>query len=54
MLNSFPNPDYKDIEEIDDISPLEAIELCMSCFFSKSGGSDWDMMDNLISIKAFE
>lgn len=27
MINSFPNPDYEDLESYKDLKPIEAIEI---------------------------
>lgn len=51
---SFPNPDHPNIEEIESVDPLEFIEMCLSCFCGKTGESDFEVMDNLIFMKAIE
>lgn len=33
---------------------MEAIDLCLNCFNLKNSGSDYEVMDNLIFLKAIE
>lgn len=54
VVLSFPNPDSPEVEYVSQMSPMEAITLCMNSFNLKNSGTDFEVIDNLVFLKAIE
>ncbi|CAK59659.1 unnamed protein product (macronuclear) [Paramecium tetraurelia] len=54
VVIAFPNPDSPKSEDLGTMTQLEAIQLCLNCFASNKYATEFEVMDNLILIKAIE
>ncbi|CAD8182922.1 unnamed protein product [Paramecium pentaurelia] len=54
VVIAFPNPDSPKSEDLGTMTQLEAIQLCLNCFAANKYATEFEVMDNLILIKAIE
>lgn len=51
---SFPNPDCESLKFPSSIKPRDMIDLLQSTFYSLGDGTEFDVIDNALTMKAFE